>query len=501
MKIVFSERKLPARGALIVTALAGKTLGRAAAGLDRGAGGAIGRAMAASRFSGKCGEILVIPSLAGSAAAPVVLVGLGKAAEFDLLAAEKAGAEALAAADRGGASEATFVVDRPAGTRADVGTMAARIAFGARLRRYRFDKYRTRQKPEEKSSLERFTVVSDDPSAAKRAYVPLAATAAAVYAARDLVSEPSNVIYPKAFAAEARKLARLGVKVEVLGRNAMRDLGMGALLGVGQGSDHEPQLVVMRWAGDPRGKSRGPVALIGKGVTFDTGGISIKPAQGMEDMKWDMAGAAAVYGAVHALAARKAKVNVVGMVGLVENMPSSTAQKPGDIVRSYSGQTIEVINTDAEGRLVLADVMSYCQARFKPAVMVDLATLTGAIIVSLGDAYAGMFATDDTLADRLAEAGKAVGERLWRMPLDESYDELLKSEAADMRNVTRGREAGSATAAQFLKRFVDAGVPWAHLDIAGVAWSKKDRASVPAGATAWGVRLLEQFIAKHYERH
>ncbi|MFO1190395.1 MAG: leucyl aminopeptidase [Alphaproteobacteria bacterium] len=500
MKIVFAERKLPGRGALIVTALDGKTLGRTASGLDRSSRGAIGRAMAASRFAGKCGEILVMPAIAGIDAAPVVLVGLGKPEEFDLRGAEKAGAEALAAVDRAGAAEASFIVDRPARSPLDVGTMAARIGLGAKLRHYRFDKYLTRQKPEEKSVLARFAILSDDPAAAKRAHAPLIATADAVYAVRDLVSEPSNIIFPRSFAGQARKLARLGVKVEVLGRKAMQDLGMGALLGVAQGSDHEPQLVVMRWNGDRRAKAEGPVALIGKGVTFDSGGISIKPAQGMEDMKWDMAGAAAVYGAVHALAARRAKVNVVGLVGLVENMPSGTAQRPGDIVHSHSGQTIEVINTDAEGRLVLADVMSYCQARFKPRAMVDLATLTGAIIIALGDAYAGMFSTDDALADRLAEAGKAVGERVWRMPLDDSYDELLKSEAADMRNVTRGREAGSATAAQFLKRFVNKGVPWAHLDIAGVAWSKKDKASVPAGATAWGVRLLEQFVAKHFER-
>jgi len=499
MRIVFAERKIPDRGALVLTVTADKTLGRTAMALDRASGHALSKAVAATRFSGKCGEVLVVPALASVAAAPLILVGLGKAEDVDRLAAEKAGAEALAAADRSGAAAATFAIDRPAGARIKADEMAERVAFAARLRRYRFEKYRTRQRPEEKSALARFTVACDDPAAARRLFARGNTTADAVYAVRDLVSEPANAIGPKAFASQARKLARLGVKVEVLGRARMESLGMGALLGVGQGSVQEPQLVVMQWLGDRRGKSGAPVALIGKGVTFDTGGISIKPAQGMEDMKWDMAGAAAVYGTIYSLAARKAKANVVGLVGLVENMPSGTAQRPGDIVRSHSGQTIEVINTDAEGRLVLADAMSYCQSRFKPRVMVDVATLTGAIIISLGDAYAGLFSNDDTLAKQLTDAGAAVGENLWRMPLDASYDEALKSEAADMRNVTRGREAGSATAAQFLKRFVDPGVAWAHLDIAGVAWSKKDRGTVPAGATAWGVRLLDELVAAHYE--
>jgi leucyl aminopeptidase len=271
---------------------------------------------------------------------------------------------------------------------------------------------------------------------------------------------------------------------------------MGALLGVGQGSEHESKLVVMRWQGAEDTKAA-PVAFVGKGVTFDSGGISIKPAGGMEEMKWDMAGSATVIGTIRALAARKAKVNAVGVVGLVENMPSGTAQRPGDVVTSMSGQTIEVINTDAEGRLVLADALWYTQDRFKPKFMVDLATLTGAIIISLGHEYAGLFSGDDRLADRLTAAGKAVGEPLWRLPLGEAYDKQIKSDIADMKNVG-GREGGSITAAQFLKRFTN-DVPWAHLDIAGTAWSKKDTATCPKGATAFGVRLLDRLVADHYE--
>jgi leucyl aminopeptidase len=280
----------------------------------------------------------------------------------------------------------------------------------------------------------------------------------------------------------------------------MTRLGFGALLGVAQGSANEPRMVVMQWNGAGNGRKRGnskPVAFIGKGVTFDTGGISIKPAGGMEEMKWDMAGAGTVVGLMAALAGRKAKVDAVGLVGLVENMPSGTAQRPGDVVKSYSGQTIEVINTDAEGRLVLADVIWYCQQKFDPRFMVDLATLTGAMVVALGHEYGGMFSNDDALAQKLSAAGQATGEKVWRFPLDEAYDQLIKSDIADMKNIG-GRPAGSISAAQFIKRFVN-DKPWAHLDIAGMAWSHKDAPCVPKGATAFGVRLLDRLVAEHYE--
>jgi leucyl aminopeptidase len=285
----------------------------------------------------------------------------------------------------------------------------------------------------------------------------------------------------------------------VLDKREMQRLGMGALLGVAQGSVRDPRLVVLRWDGAPRAKDKRPVAFIGKGVTFDTGGISIKPAGGMEDMKWDMGGAGVVIGLMMALAGRKAKVNAVGVAGLVENMPSGTAQRPGDVVTTMSGQTIEVINTDAEGRLVLADVLWYAHSTFKPKFMINLATLTGAIVISLGTYQAGLFSNNDELANRLIAAGKAIDERLWRMPLGEKYDKDINSDIADMKNVGKGREAGSVTAAQFLQRFVN-DVPWAHLDIAGVAWMRNgENPLVPKGATGFGVRLLDRLVHDHYE--
>ncbi|HJN24943.1 MAG TPA: leucyl aminopeptidase, partial [Rhodospirillales bacterium] len=335
---------------------------------------------------------------------------------------------------------------------------------------------------------------------ARSTFAPMDKVADGVFMTRDLVSEPANVIYPETLAKQAQSLSKLGVKVEVLGEAQMRKLGMGALLGVGQGSDREPRLVVMRWNGK-KGKARNdaPVAFVGKGVTFDTGGISIKPSGGMEDMKWDMGGSGVVIGLMRALAGRKANANVVGVVGLVENMPSGTAQRPGDIVTSMSGQTIEVLNTDAEGRLVLADALWYTKERFKPKFMVDLATLTGAIIICLGDQKAGLFSNDDKLSQQLSDAGEAVDESVWRMPMGDNYDKMLNCDAADMKNISGGRGAGSITAAQFLKRFVDK-TPWAHLDIAGVTWSNKASPVAPKGGTAFGVRLLDRLVADNYEK-
>ncbi|MGH7065230.1 MAG: leucyl aminopeptidase, partial [Stellaceae bacterium] len=340
------------------------------------------------------------------------------------------------------------------------------------------------------------TLAGPEPSAAKRAYRDLDAAAEAVAFARDLISEPAKVIYPETLAERAEGLSEFGLKVEILDEKDLKKLGMGALLGVGQGSARPSRVVVMEWHGGADGVA--PIAFVGKGVTFDTGGISIKPAAGMADMKWDMAGSAVVIGLLRLLAARRAKVNAVGVVGLVENMPSGTAQRPGDIVTSMSGQTIEILNTDAEGRLVLADALWHCQDKFKPRLMIDLATLTGAVIVALGHHRAGLFANDDELAARLIEAGKAVGEEVWRLPLADSYDREIDSDAADVKNIG-GRAGGSVVAAQFLQRFVN-GVPWAHLDIAGMAWSSKDAPTVPKGATGYGVRLLDHFVALHYER-
>jgi leucyl aminopeptidase len=340
-------------------------------------------------------------------------------------------------------------------------------------------------------------VCAADLKAAKAAYVPLKAVAEGVAFTRDLVSEPANILYPAEFAKRVKALSKLGLEIEVLGEAEMAKLGMGSLLGVGQGSRRESQLVVIQWKG-AKDKQAQSVAFVGKGVCFDTGGISIKPADGMEDMKWDMAGAGAVAGLMYALAARKAKVNAVGILGLVENMPDGNAQRPGDVVTSMSGQTIEVINTDAEGRLVLADALWYCQDRFKPRFMVDLATLTGAIIISLGNDYAGLFSNNDDLAGALLKASSGEGENLWRMPLPAQYDRMLDTLAADMKNIG-GRPGGSITAALFLQRFVN-GLPWAHLDIASTAWKKPSTlATIPDGASGFGVRLLNRLVADGYE--
>ncbi len=485
LEIAFATPALPSSGALVLLVEEDARPSGLWAQADEATGGAVARAFEAAEFKGGKGKTCVILA-PGAGLSRIVAVGLGKATEINQRVLEEAGGHVAAALAR--ETKAALAVDRldPA--------QAAQAALGAALRSYRFDRYRTKEKPEDKPRLERMAVLAADPKRAEAAFAPLKAVAHGVFEARDLVSEPPNVLTPAEMAERCRSLSSLGIDVEVLGPAEMRRLGFGALLGVAQGSVNEPRVVVMRWNGANQGK---PVAFVGKGVTFDTGGISIKPAAGMEDMKWDMAGAGTVIGLMAALAGRHAKVDAVGIVGLVENMPSGSAQRPGDVVKSYSGQTVEVINTDAEGRLVLADILWYCQEKFDPQFMVNLATLTGAIIVALGHEHAGMFSNDETLAERLVAAGKASGEKVWRMPLDEAYDRLIKSDIADMKNVG-GRPGGSITAAQFLQRFVN-GKPWAHLDIAGTAWGTKDAACVPKGATAFGVRLLDRLVAEHYE--
>ncbi|HRK95689.1 MAG TPA: leucyl aminopeptidase [Rhodospirillales bacterium] len=515
MKLTFAAPGLPETGVVAAFVLEDRELSASARALNDRLRGALVRAIEAGKFKGKKDQVLALPAPVEGSYDRVVLVGVGKAADLDALRLQALGGQIYAGLAGEGVKAVAVAVDALEGAELTPPEMAAEMAFGARLRAYRFDKYLTKEKDEDKPQLELLTFHCDNQARAKRLFAPKEAVAAGVHFSRDLVSEPANVIYPASLAAEAEELRDLGVEVEVLGEREMKKLGMGALLGVGQGSERESQLVVMQWWGlgrPPEAEEKGrkgkrakaakveapaPLAFIGKGVTFDTGGISIKPSAGMEDMKWDMAGSAAVVGLMKALAGRKARVNVVGVVGLVENMPSGTAQRPGDIVTSMSGQTIEVLNTDAEGRLVLADAMWYTKDRFKPRLMVDLATLTGAIIIALGHEMAGLFSNDDDLAAKLAAAGKAVGEPLWRMPLGEEYDKLIKSDAADMKNIGN-RGAGSITAAQFLQRFVD-GTPWAHLDIAGVAWAKKDTGTVPKGGTGFGVRLLDRFIAENYE--
>ena len=498
MKIAFAKPEIPASGTLVALAADGRKLGKLASQLDKATKGAITRALEASRFKGGAEEFLTILAPTGVEVARIILAGIGQPAKYDALAAQSLGGRLVAALNGTGEKDVAIWVESIGDMKLGETDLAANVAYGARLRFYRFDKYKTKEKPEQKPSLKRFNVLVADATDAKRAFDPMDKVVDAVNFARDLVSEPANVIYPETLAKEARTLSELGVDVKVLGVKEMTKLGMGALLGVGQGSSRESQLVTMQWNGAGNAKEKS-IAFVGKGVTFDTGGISIKPAAGMEDMKWDMAGSAAVIGTMRALAARKAKVNAVGVVGLVENMPSGTAQRPGDIVTSMSGQTIEVLNTDAEGRLVLADAMWYCQETFKPKVMIDLATLTGAILIALGTIHGGMYANDDELAKRLEASGKATGELLWRMPLGAAYNKMMDSPAADVKNISGSRNAGSITAAEFLQRFVQKGTIWSHLDIAGMAWADKDSPTTPRGATGYGVRLLDHLVASHYE--
>ena len=491
LDIAFAKPALPKSGALVLLMGEGEHPSGVWQQADEATGGAIARALKSAEFKGAKGKTCTILA-PGAGLSHVVAVGLGKPAEVTPHVLNEAGGHAAGALLREAAATVATGTLQP--------TQAAEVALGAVLRAYRFDRYRTKERPDDKPKLAKLTLLTGDPARGKTAWEPLQAIAKGVFISRDLVSEPPNVLNPAEMADRCRKLTELGLKVEVLGPKEMTRLGFGALLGVSQGSVNEPRMVVMQWhgaSGNGR-KSKGkPLAFIGKGVTFDTGGISIKPAGGMEDMKWDMAGAGTVVGLMAALAGRRAKVDAVGLVGLVENMPSGSAQRPGDVVKSYSGQTIEVINTDAEGRLVLADVLWYCQEKFDPRFMVDLATLTGAMIVALGHEYAGMFSNDDALAQKLASAGQATNEKLWRFPLDDAYDRLIRSDIADMKNIG-GRPAGSISAAQFIQRFVNK-KPWAHLDIAGVAWSTRDAPTVPKGATAFAVRLLDRLVSEHYE--
>ena len=499
MKISIAEISVPRTGAVAVAVLADKSMSATAKALDKKTNGALTKAMGNGRFTGAKGQILGINAPAGVSASRIVLFGLGKDKDITALALQAAGGRLVSQMNTAGEKQLSVVVDGVRGKlgKIDAADAAAEIAFGGRLGGYRFDKYRTTEKAEKKPTLKSLTVAVKGATAGKKAWAVKSRIADGVVVTRDLVSEPGNVLYPVTFAAEAKKLSKLGVKVEVMGAARMAKLGMNALLGVAAGSQHEAQFVVMQWNGAPAKAKQKPLAIVGKGVTFDSGGISLKPGAGMADMKWDMGGAGVVVGLMTALAGRKAKANVVGVIGLVENMPSGTAQKPGDVVKSMSGQTIEIDNTDAEGRLVLADALWYTQKRFKPSAMIDLATLTGAIIMSLGHVHAGLFSSDDALADNLSKAGNDEDELVWRMPLHQQYDDNISSEIADVKNV--GREGGgSITAAQFLKRFTN-DVPWAHLDIAGMTWSNKGKPTAPKGGTGFGVRLLDRLVADHYE--
>jgi leucyl aminopeptidase len=461
--------------------------------LGPGAMELIGKVAAAERFKGKAKSAVTVPAPAGLPVDRLIVVGIG--GEKDRAALDGALLGGLAFGKVSGRN-ATVLADLP-GLEASA-DLVAEMALGAQLRAYKFDRYKTKKKDDDKDNGEgatRLTFAVADAAAAKRAFKAREAVANGVAIARDLVNEPPNVLGPEEFAGRAAALSKLGVEIEILDVKAMRRLGMGALLGVGQGSKRESRVVIMRWNGAKAGAQ--PVAFVGKGVVFDSGGISIKPGGGMEDMKGDMAGAACVVGLMHALAARKARVNAIGAIGLVENMPDGNAQRPGDIVTTMSGQTIEIINTDAEGRLVLADVLWYVQDRFKPRFMVNLATLTGAIVIALGNEFAGLFSNNDELADRIVKAGQDTGERAWRMPIDPAYDKMIDSKFADMKNST-GRNGGASTAAALLHRFVN-DVPWAHLDIAGTAMGSPQTEINKSWSSGWGVRLLDRMVRDHYE--
>ena len=440
-----------------------------------------------ARFEGEGGSIIEHTALDGAKVQRLLVAGVGAGALEDF---EKAGSALSAKLLTSG--ETKLVIDAR-GTDAE---SVARLASAAVLRGWRYDKYRTKLPAKQKPTLSDFVIVTEA-TGAQAALDRAMAVVEGVSLTRELVSEPANIIYPESFVERCQRLKDAGIEIEILDDDAMRKLGMGALLGVGQGSARPSRIMALRWKGVE--DDRAPVVFVGKGVTFDTGGISIKPAAGMEDMKWDMGGAGAVAGAMLALAKRKAKTHVVGICALVENMPDGNAQRPGDIVTSMSGQTIEVINTDAEGRLILCDAMTWAQKTYKPKVMVDLATLTGAMIISLGNEYGGMFANDDGLAAQLTAAGAAVGDPLWRMPMGDAYNKLIDSPIADMKNVGP-REGGSITAAQFLNRFVEDGVKWAHLDIAGMVWAAKPGTCWDKGATGFGVRLIDRFVADNHER-
>jgi leucyl aminopeptidase len=493
MNVTFAPPGQPKSGVLVIFCPEDKKLVGLAADIDKRTGGHVARAIKAISFEAKREQILDLVAPEKVSFQRIIVVGLGDPAKIVSREVELLGGAVAGYLQAAKVESAAFAADVPVKEQG-AAEFAALLASGAKLRVYSFDRYKSK-KPANGKGLASLTILTGEAAKAKKLFVAHEAVAHGVHFARDLVNEPANKLTPVEFAARVKANGKAGLNVEILTPTQMKKLGMGALLGVAQGSMNEPRLVVMRWQGGRKGDK--PVAFIGKGVTFDTGGISIKPAAGMEDMKGDMGGAACVAGLMLALARRKARVNAVGIIGLVENMPDGNAQRPGDIVTSMAGKTIAVLNTDAEGRLVLADALWYTQDRFKPKFMIDLATLTGAIMVALGKEYAGLFSNSDELSARLYDQGLATGEKVWRMPLSPEYDKMIDFEVADMKNIG-GRNAGAITAAQFLQRFVN-NVPWAHLDVAGTAMDSNRNAINQSWGSGWGVRLLNRLVAEHYE--
>lgn len=439
-------------------------------------------------FHYKKNEILPIIS---SDELAIIVIGLGKKQEIDQYSLMSFGGKVVNLLNNYKIDQAHIILDNYGQSTAEY------IAYGALLRNYKFDKYKTKNE-ETKKNIEALNIYTESNDTEEKFKI-LKQIASGVFLTRNLVSEPPNVIYPESFVTTCEQaFNNSGITIEILHEADLKKLGMGALLGVAQGSSKEPKVMIMRWQGADD-KAEAPLAFVGKGVTFDTGGISLKPSEGMDSMKYDMAGAGVVAGLMKSLSARKAKINAVGIVGLVENMPDGNAQRPGDVVKSLSGQTIEILNTDAEGRLVLADILWYCQDKFKPKFIIDLATLTGAIVVTFGSLYSGLFSNNDKLAEQIILSGQKTNEKTWRLPISKEYDKQIDSKVADMQNIGNAKGAGSITAAQFLQRFVNE-TPWAHIDIAGVAWAKKDLDFIVEGATGYGVRLLDHLIKEFYEK-
>lgn len=495
MKVTFTApakaRKFAAESAALLLFVGEGKLSGAAADLDKSTKGEVSRAVKNSRFAGKAKQILSVLLPKKTGYSHVFLIG-GAKSDVTPQDVEAIFGSALPSLNGAGIKSATIMIEDE--------EQAAYAASGLVLRSYQFDRYFTKKKDSSKPTLANVTVMSGDIAASRKIFNHLSAVADGVFVTRDLGNEPPNILYPEEFAARVKKMMTpLGIKVEILDDKQMAKLGMGSLLGVAQGSVRPGRLAIMQWMGNPDDKSI-PLAVCGKGVTFDTGGISIKPSGGMDQMKFDMCGAGAVTGLMYALAKRKAKVNVVGLIGLVENMPDGNAIRPGDILTSMSGQTIEVLNTDAEGRLVLADVLWYAQDRFKPKYMIDLATLTGACLVALGHEYAGIMGNDDGLIKNIMDAGKSTNELCWELPLCDIFDEQINSKFADMQNIGTDRTAGSSMGGIFLQRFVKKDTKWVHMDIAGVADAKKPLGVHPDNATGWGVRLLDRLVADKFEK-
>lgn len=466
--------------------------------VDKQCAGALTRAVENSKFKAEKGEFINVIAPNGVEYDNIFIVGVGKEKNLNALVAQNVGGKAFTAIKNSKIQNATLLIEGFS----DNSEFAANFAYGFKLKSYSFDKYFVKKKQNDSNDnvvFNELSIILDNFEQSSTEYDKLSKIADGVFLSRDLVTEPPNVLYPESYAEIIKEsFNENNVEVKVLGEKQLEKLGCGALLGVGQGSVRESKVVVIEYKGDSSSKEN-PIAFVGKGVTFDTGGISLKPSKGMEDMKYDMGGSAVVVGLMKALAGRQAKVNAIGIVGLVENMPGANAQRPSDVVTSMSGQTIEVLNTDAEGRLVLADALWYVQESYKPKNIIDLATLTGAIVVALGSEYAGLFSNSDELSEKILNASVTTDEKPWRFPLSEKYDKLLDSPIADMQNISSGRGAGSITAAQFLQRFIKEDVNWAHLDIAGVTWADSDMDLCTKGATGFGVRLLDKMVADEFE--